>query len=308
VREKSIFFNLTKAKENATTELLCNLCGQENYRNIIINALGLNNLSIDFDHIQTQQTISGKKKIPDIIIENDKIKVFIENKIDRNYKLLKSQTQIYPEELKRSKKIKKLIYLIPKGYKYKEKIKKLGKEYDFISMVYWEYVINKLVEYNKEKKSEIIDESITFFNKILKMIPKTDFTKEDLSFMNNVENFRAEIKTMGKELELFSSVIGKLKENLSLGFSQKEPLLVCGDGDDNADAFGYYFCNESVFMGYSFEWLDYETADEKEYALSLAILKDSVNSKIKTFTPPPILKDGFYFFKIDQNILSDNDK
>jgi hypothetical protein len=112
---------------------------------------------------------------------------------------------------------------------------------------------------------------------------------------------------MGKELELFSGIIDKLKKDLSLVFSQKEPSLVCGDGD-NADAFGYYFCKESVFMGYSFEWLDCENADKKEYALSLAIHKDSVNRKIKAFKYPFESNGYYYLYKFDQHILSDNSK
>ena len=97
MREKSIFYNLTDENENATTELLCNLCIYDEYREIIFNILGLNNFDIFFDDIQTQKQIPKKRKKPDIIIENNETKIFIENKIKAGYYLLKSQIKTYPD-------------------------------------------------------------------------------------------------------------------------------------------------------------------------------------------------------------------
>lgn len=304
MREHSIFYRLTSEDENTTTELLCNLCKNEERRNIILDTLGLKELPIEFDDIQTQQSIPNERKIPDLVIENDKIKIFVENKIDVNYKLKISQTRVYPKELLKSQKIIKLIYLVPKGYKDIETIEKLKQKYDFILLVYWEDLIKKLEEFNKDKGSEIISESILLLNKILGTIPKVNFTMEDLLFMNNIENFRNEINTMGKELELFSNVIWKLKEDLNLKFKQKEPILCCEE-----DNFGYSFYQDQAYIGYSFAWLDSEKAEEKEYVLNLSFYQDIVNDKIKTFSKYPyILDEEYYFFKLPPNILSNNER
>ena len=243
-------------------------------------------------------------KIPDIVIENNIIKIFIENKINVRYKLKISQSRIYPQELLKSKKMIKLIYLIPKGYKDIETIEKLKQRYDFILLVYWEELIKKLEEYNKNKCSEILTESIILFNKILGAIPKINFTMEDLLFMNNIENFRNEINTMGKELELFSNVIWKLKENLNLKYKQKEPEICCED-----DQFGYSFYQGQAYIGYSFGWLDSEKAEEREYVFNLSFYKDIVNDKIKSFSKYPyILDEDYYFFKLPTNIFSNSER
>jgi hypothetical protein len=310
VREKGVFYKLTAENENAATELLCNLCGFEEYRGVIFDALGLNSLPITFDDIETQMSISESSKssnfvIPDIIIKNTDVEIYIENKVNKFYKLRRSQLDNYPNKLLQTKKIVRLIYLIPKDYKYYEDIERIIKKYKFPTFVYWEDLLKKLEYFNKNKSSEIIDESIRYFNKILKSIPKTNFTEEDFLFMNNIENFRAEINTMAKEMELFSNVIGKLKENLNLGFGQKEPILECAE-----DEFGYYFCKNAVFLGYSFALLDSEKAVEKEYALSLAIQKDSMKPmKIKTYDKRPYVFDSdWYYFKIDPGIFPNEER
>jgi hypothetical protein len=295
---------LTSEDENATTELLCNLCKDDKYKQIILDALGLKNFSIDFDDIQTQKSIQNKRKIPDIIIENSEIKVYIENKIDKKYKLKKSQISIYPLDLVKSKKDVKLIYLIPKGYKDIETIEKVMGRYKFVSMVYWEDLIRDLEKHNRNIRSELLEESIIFFNKILRSIPKINFAEEDLMFMNNIENFRLEVNTMGKELELFSNVLGKLKENLGLKFDIREPLLACGE-----DYFGYTFCKDLCWLGYSFGWLDSEKTDEKEYFLSLFINKDKIKKSIQTFKKYAYIEDGEgYAFKIRPDIFSSNER
>lgn len=306
MREESLFYRLTSENENSATELLCNLCRYDEYREIILEGLGLSGFPIEFDDIQTQQPISDGK-IPDIKIENDKknILIYIENKINKNYRLLKSQRYIYPQDLVKSNKNIKLIFLFPNGYNYIKDIEKMIKKYDFVSIVYWDDLLNKLEEYNKNKKSEIIDESIMFFRKTLKSIPKTNFTQEDILFMNNIENFRTEINTMAKEVELFANIIGKLKENLNLGFSQKEPVLDCTE-----DVFGYFFCKETAFLGYSFSLLDSDKDEDKEYVLSLEIHTDSVRpKKIQAYnTHPYVLWDDWYIFKIDQAIFRSEER
>jgi hypothetical protein len=89
MREHSLFYKLTHENENAATELLCNLCWYDEYRKIIFEGLCLNDFPINFDDIQTQQSISKSRKLPDITIENDQIKVYIENKVNNFYRLLK---------------------------------------------------------------------------------------------------------------------------------------------------------------------------------------------------------------------------
>jgi hypothetical protein len=303
MREKSIFYNLTDENENATTELLCNLCIYDEYREIIFNILGLNNFDIYFDDIQTQKQIPKKRKKPDITIENNEAMIFIENKI--NAGLLKSQIKTYPDELNRSNKKKKMIYLVPNNHKCIETINELSQKYDFITLVRWEELVNKLEKYNKSKSSEIITESTKYFNKVLNMIPKTMFSQEDILFMKDIVKFRRENNTMAKAAELFSNVVDKLGQDLKIKSDKDEPRLVC-----DQDEFGYYFSYMNCFFGYSFGLLEHEKPEAKDYVLSLALHKDGVKvKKINDFSEHPFYFDEeWYFFKFDQDILSNDEK
>jgi len=306
MREHSIFYRLTQEDENATTELLCNLCIYEDYKKIILDAFELRDIDINFDDINTQQSIQNRTKIPDIVIENDKIKIFIENKIDIGYKLNRSQKKIYPETLKYSNKNIKLIYLVPRAYKDIESIKIVIEKYNFATLIYWENIIDKLIEYNKSKYSELLNESIIYFNKVLKSIPKTNFTEEDFLLMNNIENLRKEINTMAKVVELFYNVLEKLKENLGLRYGPKEPYLYC-----IKDQFGLSFFKDQASIGYLFEWLDSDKQEEKECFFCLAFNKSFVKDNIKTFSKYPYVyvdSEDSYYFKIDSKILADNDR
>jgi len=53
--EDGIFHKLTKEDENATTELIRNLCGFDDYREIVLRALGLDGFQIDIENIVTQK-------------------------------------------------------------------------------------------------------------------------------------------------------------------------------------------------------------------------------------------------------------
>ncbi len=298
MREKSIFYNLTDENENATTELLCNLCHFDEYKEIIFDTLGLKDFSIIFEDIITQKQISKGKK-PDVEIKNDNVRVFIENKIKKGYNLLKSQTKVYPEELNKApQKNKKMIYLVPENHFCVEMIKKLQKKYGFIELIYWEELINALEEYNEKKRSEIITESINYFTKVLEMIPKTKFSEEDISLMKDIEKLCEVNKTMAKTAELFFNVAEKLRKDLKIKSFHYEPNLVC-----EKDAFGYYFNKANCFLGYSFVLFDNEKLEGRDFVLSLALNKDSVNSKkIGDFHDQTFYNDGWYYFKIGQYI------
>jgi hypothetical protein len=236
------------------------------------------------------------------LIENDQVKIIVENKINRNYKLLPSQTNIYPSDLAKSDKKKFLIYLIPGDYKYKDKIKSISDRYDFISTVYWEKIIDELGKFNANIGSEIITESMSLFNKILEMNQKILFTEEDILFINNTEIFRSEVNTMAKQTELFSNVIEKISESLNFSPKQKKSCyLAC-----EQDAFGYYFYEEYCFLGYSFGLLDNE--DKKDFFLSLAVREGVVNKKINDYIIfQPYFDGEWYYFKFSPDIFSNDE-
>jgi hypothetical protein len=306
MREANLFYKLTKEDENASTELLCNLCKWEEYGKVILKALGLEDVPIKFEDIGTQKTILIKNKQPDIIIENDQYKIFIENKVNINYKMLQSQKLNYPNELINSKKKIKLIFLVPKLYKDIESLMEVKKKYDFVFIVFWENLINDLEAYNDIKHSEIIGESIELIKKIVNSVSNIIFTEEDIEFMNNIKDFRGEINHMGKELELFRKVIENIKNEISLKAGNKEPDLCCGD-----DALGYHFFKECCWIGYTFSWLDCEEQNEKDYFLSFAFAKSIIKNNTFNFDKYPHIvdeeEDGWCYFKFTPDMMTKED-
>lgn len=300
MREENIFYKLAKNGENATTELLCNLCKFAHYKELIFNELQINNDLFTYQNIDTQYNIPGKRKIPDIKIENEKNIIFVENKISKYRELEPSQLTVYPEHLKKiSDKSVKLLFLIPKGYKNIKKINKARKKYKFISIIFWDELLQNIKTKNKIIKSEILYESITFFEKILNTIPEINFNQEEIHFMSDMENLIKESMVIGKQLELFGNIIEQLKEKLNLQFKKTDDPWI--EGSENC--IGVWFYRENCFIGYSFGII--AEPQLKDYVLSFAINKDIVNKeKLKRIPKNTFGFDGeCYYFKIDMKLI-----
>jgi hypothetical protein len=308
MREENLFYRLTSNDEDSITELLCNLCKFDVYKELIFAALCIDNKKLSYYDMETQYKIPKKRKRPDIVIENSNIKIFIENKVTKHRKLELSQLTIYPEHLKNVKKAENknvmLIFLIPKGYKHINEIKVAKKKYTFISIVYWDILLENIKLENKQLKSELLDESIKYFEKILNSIPEVTFSLEEKKTMINLDRLLEESVAIGKTMELFNNIIGQLKENLSLKYKRgEEPIL-----DISESCLGYYFYQSNCFLGYSFGLMEGKT--EREYVLSFAIKKDIVsNIKVKKLDHNSFFFDEeWYYFKINKNWLEDEKK
>jgi hypothetical protein len=247
--------------------------------------------------------------MPDIVVENTEVKILIENKITKHRKLELSQLTVYPEDLKKirdteHKKIM-LIFLVPKGYEYLDKIEKAKKKYSFISITYWEDLVEKIKRKNDHLKSEILTESITFFETILNSIPEINFSLEEMKIMTNLNSLAVESAAIGKTLDLFYNVIDQLKNELikngvkSYFTKREQPTKVISE-----DCLGYYFCKDNCFLGYSFGLMGERST--KEYVVSFAIHEDIVSKiKLKKIPANSFYFDGdaWYYFKINKNWL-----
>jgi hypothetical protein len=311
MREENLFYKLTNNNENATTELLCNLCKFEKYKEIIFKGLNLDDKDFGYGDMDTQYDIPDKKKRPDIVIENSKMKIFIENKTSKTTPLQSSQLTDYPKHLKSNKnkdKNVKLIFLIPNGYKHEDKIVKVKekyKVYDLVSIIFWDDLLEKMKTENKDIKSEILDESISFFEKVLKSIPEVKFEQEEIDFMTDIKKLGKESKAIGKTLELFENVIGQLRDNLKLKFKKGESLAPTV----SEDCIGYYFYKENCYIGYYFVLNN--DPKLKDYVLSFAINKDIISrTKLKNVPKSAYYLDEdeeWYYFKIDNKMLKEKE-
>ena len=125
--------------------------------------------------------------------------------------------------------------------------------------------------------------------------------RERFLFMDNIEILRNVVSSREKEVELFDNVIKELQERMKLCFADDEPAFYISQS-----GFGHFFCQGHCFLGYSFALLDAEKAEDREYALSLAINKAAVNNdKIESFKKYPYLLEAtYYYFKIGSIIYA----
>jgi len=305
MREENLFYKLSNNYENAATELLCNLCKFSQYKEIIFNELKINNDLFTYQNIDTQYNIPGKRKKPDIVIENEKNKIFIENKVSKHRKLELSQLTIYPEYLNNiSDKKVKLIFLIPRGYNYQENIIEAKKKYRFISIVFWDDLIEKIKIRNKIINSEILFESIAFFEKILNTIPEINFEQEEINLMLDIKTLIKDAAAIGKMLDLLYNVIYQLKDKLKLDFKKGEYPYP----EVSENCLGFLFYRESCWIGYSFSILNEPKL--KDYVFSF-VIHESIVSKEKIKKIPQnsyAFFEEWYYFKIDKKILENINK
>ena len=116
-RQKNIFYKVAK-DENSTTEIFCNLLGNKFFRDKFLEKFldqkFISNIRYEED-INTQYCSTHGR--PDLIIENETVKIIVEVKIDKYRGLTPKQPDGYLKELEESAQNNKwLIFLIPKGY------------------------------------------------------------------------------------------------------------------------------------------------------------------------------------------------
>jgi len=81
-RERNILYKVAVSNENTITEVFVNLLRWKFVRDILLKSIGLGEYIdlIDYEDISTQVTIIQQKRV-DIVIENNDLVIYIENKI-----------------------------------------------------------------------------------------------------------------------------------------------------------------------------------------------------------------------------------
>lgn len=199
-RIPNIFYRLVQY-ENAMTELFCNLMSFKLFRERIL-ALFLDH---DIDTVQYEDfstQCSSDHGQPDMLIENDSLKYFIEIKTNTWTQLTANQPVGYLEELLNCpQKSKGLIFLVPKHYEHENQLRddasnflaNISTPIDF-KILYWDEIINAIEDSELDNINVIIGE----FNSLL----KTWYFEEEIFFEPT------EVITM------FSDQIPKNRKNL----------------------------------------------------------------------------------------------
>lgn len=207
--EDTIFRGLTHENENAVTELLVNMMWiDEDTRKKILTTLlketEIQTEGIKKNDISTQVQFSEKEKcyIPDIIIQNDKYFVVIENKITRERDLEETQRSKYIKLIqdKKNQNIKSAyIFLVPKGSVSDIATEKLRKSHpdDSILICHWSDLLNELDKLNGSIIKECVKyiKSLVFSNEVEKnLLGKLDEPSSIHSLFKKKNNFMGTAK------------------------------------------------------------------------------------------------------------------
>ncbi|MCX6983526.1 MAG: PD-(D/E)XK nuclease family protein, partial [Lentisphaerae bacterium] len=205
MRNCNVFYRLGNNNENKTTELLVNLMQARFVRNLILEKCGLDPdivSSLEFEHF-TSQYYDAEAGRPDIVIENNKYCIWIENKIYTWTPLQGTQISSYLKALqdnaRENKKTCFLVYLIPKGYQHERELKeakeKNPNEKLCIIIHEWESLLENLNQHQVGTWNPIIDHAIKYLSDIiLKKEIGYEFTKEEIVIMMSPKQLHAAVK------------------------------------------------------------------------------------------------------------------
>ena len=310
-RKKSIFYKITNENENSTTELLCNLFRIRYFRDICLEFFELEKKfinEINFENISTQNSIDVSGK-PDIVINTDKIRCYIENKILKDTGLQENQKFNYPENLLNFRETQgkhiDYIFLIPKGYAHENEIDEIINKYkDFTRRYYWHDFLSYL--YNKELhiESPIIKEGLNYFSELVQEDEPIDtvLNPREVVIMYNPRTINDVLILMQKIREIIKNslvlVADKIGKDYSWGGEQKEKW-----------AQGYTF-NYKNKLGFFVGITPYLYDEENETFYSVALYRNQLKEciKIDDHEFKHYLDDDWLYIAIDRNLFVEDDK
>jgi len=288
----TIFYNIVK-NENDFTELLCNMTKFMEFKNILANFFGIKG---NIRSIKTQ-LIDEEYGRPDLEIEFEDGFTIIEVKV-RNSNLTKNQPAGYIKILKkRTEKVKKLFFLIPRYYSHEQELKdsiNKVKNSKIIEIKYWEWFFERCKDNNIYKINEIVSE---YYNLL-----KSKFGYETVVFYKEEKNIMKESgKIMYKVGILLSILNSQLEDEFKIDSSGDFNEIGMAIKDKNNDKINY------GWFGISFQLWE-ETGDCLIYEMSgdkhNKKYYDSFKNKFKKTYK--IYKESRMYIRFDDYIRNEN--
>jgi hypothetical protein len=205
-RGGNIFYRIINTEDNVT-DVLCNLLQYKNIRDILLKYFKIPSEVIDqikYEDVDTQ-IVNETKGRPDIVISNENVAVFIENKVKSNTPLQSKQVKEYLLELERMAKVGKriwMIYLVPKNYKHVNKIVQAINSKDYTAIYYWEDFIGYIQQNDLHRNIPIVGEFIDRYADL--------FIKAKLTFIITAEEMELLLKP--NDLVHANSLLSKLRK------------------------------------------------------------------------------------------------
>jgi hypothetical protein len=205
----NIFQNIVN-DENSFTELLCNMMKYDDFKNIFLEFIGINDvINFDFD----TQYRTGKSQAngrPDFIVSSENDFIFIEIKIgDAN--LTRNQPKGYLKELSlMAIENKYLYFILPRNYKFEEELKSKIEKYNTkkinTGIFYWDAFFELL---KLKKGFQINDFCAEYYNLI-----KDWYGYEHTQFFKK-ENLKMDKLEIGKFVSKIEGTVYTIGDLLS---------------------------------------------------------------------------------------------
>ncbi|MCF7929174.1 MAG: hypothetical protein K9L68_10275 [Spirochaetales bacterium] len=317
-RLNNYLYKAVKGDEDSITELLVNLMRRKYLRHLVLNSLKIAPEIINkimYSDIKTQINEHDVGR-PDIIIENDLVKIFIEVKTRLNTDFQDSQLSTYPENLAKTNKYKKLIFLVPKEHKQSEDITHIANKYNnnkkIVEILYWDSLLSDLKDSEIAEDNSLVKEIISFISeKTLNRKFAYDFSAMEVAIMYNYKDLKYSANLLFQFRDYISSLANRIDDKLYEALGEKYVKLNRNikekDIQQNSYGVGLYLDNDNIYVGFSFfdekeveEWKEAE-----DYIFSVA------------FYPSKFHFDGSQkdvyqneecaYVKLDKYILAEND-
>jgi len=324
-RQGSIFYKVVPANENPITEVLCNLFKYKNVRDTLLRFFKIPTEFIDsikYEHIDTQRVT--EEGIPDIVIRNNEVTIYIENKVKRWTTCQTSQTTGYLEKLRAEQKNKgyvKMIYLLPRGYNEEERIRStISDKQDYTDMFFWEDLLCYLEFSDLDKTNLFVSEFISHYRRL--------FVQETITISLNIEEMELLLKP--KDLKVASSLLSKItkimesaKKDIMDAFPNRvsfDPQRIDNNYWDNQYEKGIYVFLDGkfiIFYGLSFSICE-DSPEHSDYTFNYQVGIDKESEidpdpeyieRFKKYNPDyfQYARNGWYIAKFPNYCLAGDD-
>jgi len=260
--------------------------------------------TIDYSNISTQVTIRNQKR-PDIVIENNSLVIFIENKIYTSTQLQSSQCSDYYNELQNKKqKVKNMVFLVPSEYIHESEISEKSKHFANIStsIVYWKDVMGDIMMEDIYEANIGVKENIDFILNALSLTTVVKIFKiMEAMFMFDSFTIKSITGLILKTEKYTNEVMDRIKQKYKDKYG-----LVSTKYEFNENNIGTWIIPKNnqvwvIFLGYNF------LVEDPSYLFNLRVHTSIINKeKIKINIHKSIISSDneWYMFHIPKEILA----
>lgn len=312
-RHNNYLHKAVKGDEDSITELLVNLMRRKYLRHLILKSLSIDAAIIDkilYSDIKTQLSEKDVGR-PDIVIENDFAKIFIEVKTRLNTDFQDSQLSTYPDYLVGTNKYRKLIFLLPKNHKQSDDILNIVSKYNnknqLIEIVNWDSFLSDLKDFEIAEDNSLVKEIVSFISeKTLNRNFAYTFSSMEVAIMYNYKDLKYSAKLLFQFRDYIYSLANKIDDELYEVLGEKYVKLNKDikekDIQQNGYGVGLYLDNENIYVGFSF--LDGKEAEEYTFSVAFYSSKFHFDESQKGI----FQNEECAYVKLDKYILAKNDE